>query len=195
MGHLHSIRLFNRVSLSAIAFAMAATFTACSDSSSSGTAGIFIETNTGNKQTARIMVSTTNLGISAGDTLVIHKETADTVGDIVHVSVVDMQRIADSLECVSGIMVVDIFPVGRYDSVQIHPIAGEKRSAAVDWEIAADTLNFDRTIGASFDGAVTLSLPQGFEDLAYANETFETCLSRYISKEPAAPASRILTAT
>ena len=105
--------------------------------------------------------------------IVVHKETADTVGDTAYVSIVDFQRIADSMECVSGIMVIDSFPVGQYDSVQIHPVSGEARSARVNWNIAADTLNFDNALKASFDGVAAIALPQGFEDLASADETFE----------------------
>ena len=157
----------------ALAFITAAGIIGCSNTSSSDTAGIFIETNTGNKQTARIAVSTASLDLSAGDTIVIHKETADTVGDTAYVSIVNLQRVADSIECVSGIMVIDSIPVGQYDSVQIHPVSGKARSASVNWSIAADTLNFDSALEASFDGVVAIALPQGFEDLASADEKFE----------------------
>lgn len=157
----------------AFAFITAAGIIGCSNTSSSDTAGIFIETNTGNKQTARIAVSTTNLDLSAGDTIVIHKETADTVGDTAYVSIVNLHRVADSMECVSGIMVIDSIPVGLYDSVQIHPVSGKARSASVNWSIAADTLNFDSALDASFDGVVAFALPQGFEDLANADEKFD----------------------
>ncbi|MBQ3720606.1 MAG: hypothetical protein II850_06400 [Fibrobacter sp.] len=157
----------------AFAFITAAGIIGCSNTSSSDTAGIFIETNTGNKQTARIAVSTASLDLSAGDTIVIHKETTDTVGDTAYVSIVNLQRIADSIECVSGIMVIDSIPVGLYDSVQIHPVSGKVRSASVNWSIAADTLNFDTALDASFDGVVAFALPQGFEDLANADEKFD----------------------
>ena len=157
----------------AFALATVASLIGCSESASDNTAGIFIETNTGNKVTARIAISTADLNLNAGDTIVVHKETADTVGDTAYVSIVDFQRIADSMECVSGIMVIDSFPVGQYDSVQIHPVSGEARSARVNWSIAADTLNFDNALKASFDGVAAIALPQGFEDLASADETFE----------------------
>ena len=157
----------------AFAFITAAGIIGCSNTSSSDTAGIFIETNTGNKQTARIAVSTASIDLSAGDTIVIHKETTDTVGDTAYVSIVNLQRIADSIECVSGIMVIDSIPVGLYDSVQIHPVSGKVRSASVNWSIAADTLNFDTALDASFDGVVAFALPQGFEDLANADEKFD----------------------
>ena len=157
----------------AFAFATATSIIGCSESASDNSAGIFIETNTGNKASARIAISTASLNLNAGDTIVVHKETADTVGDTAYVSVVDLQRIADSMECISGIMVIDSFPVGQYDSVQIHPVSGAARIANINWSIAADTLNFDSALEASFDGVATIAPPQGFEDLASANEKFE----------------------
>ena len=157
----------------AIAFITAAGIIGCSNTSSGDTAGIFIETNTGNKATARIAISTANLDLNAGDTIIVHKEIADTVGDTAYVSIVDLQRVANSTECVSGIMVIDSFPVGQYDSIQIHPVLGKVRSASVNWSIVADTLNFDSALEVFFDGVVPIRLPQGFEDLASNDEIFK----------------------
>ena len=48
----------------AFAFATATNIIGCSESASDNSAGIFIETNTGNKASARIAISTANLNSS-----------------------------------------------------------------------------------------------------------------------------------
>lgn len=139
---------------------------------STDSAGILIETNTGNK-TARILVSSKNLGINAGDTLVLNQTHADTLGDTIFVSKINYTRIADSLECNSGIMVLDSFPVGKFDSVKINSANGNSKSVFVSWNVVEDSLNFDSSLDAEFKGAVTLALPSDFKDLENANELYE----------------------
>lgn len=134
---------------------------------------VLIETNTGNKPLARILVSVENLGASIGDTLVVSRSSADTVGDTVYVFVLHYSRVFDSLDVASGIAMLDSLPEGMYDSVQVRSVAGTVRDVAVEWVASSDSLRFDAAMSAEFKGIVKIDLPDGFEDLAKANETFE----------------------
>lgn len=153
----------------------------CGNSNPS-TAGTFIETNTGNKVLietntgsgmARVMISVKNLEANAGDTLVVNKSAADTIGDTVYISKLHYSRVIDSIEVASGIAMLDSLPDGVYDSVQVHSASGIVRDIAVDWEASSDTLYFDGAMFAEFKGVAKLELPDGFEDLASADEIFE----------------------
>lgn len=153
----------------------------CGNSNPS-TAGTFIETNTGNKVLietntgsgmARVMISVKNLEANAGDTLVVNKSAADTIGDTVYISKLHYSRVIDSIEVASGIAMLDSLPDGVYDSVQVHSASGIVRDIAVDWEASSDTLYFDGAMSAEFKGVAKLELPDGFEDLASADEIFE----------------------
>ncbi len=161
-----------------LAFAFAAEcalafFAGCSNTSSTDSAGILIETNTGNKGLARILVSTENLDVVAGDTVVVFKASADTVGDTLYVDTVDYRHVATSIECASGVMSLDSLPVGDYESVSVHPLEGDVRTVAVSWDVEENSTNIDRALNAEFKGAVALVLPEGFEDLASSDEVFE----------------------
>ena len=146
----------------------------CSNTPSGGdSAGILIETNTGNKGVARILVSAENLDVVAGDTVVVFKASADTVGDTIYVDTVDYRHVATSIECASGVMALDSLPVGNYESVSVHPLEGDVRSVEVSWNVEENSTNIDRALDAEFKGAVALVLPEGFEDLAVSDEVFE----------------------
>jgi len=153
------------------AFGMAV-FSGCSNTPEE-TAGILIETNTGNKPVARILVSARNLDLAAGDTLVVFKASADTVGDTVFVDTVDYRHVADSLECASGVIALDSLPVGEYGSVRVAALSGKSREVEVSWNVSADSVNLDEALDAEFKGVASLPLPEGFEDLASVDETFE----------------------
>ena len=149
-------------------------FAGCSNTTSSNdSAGILIETNTGNKGVARILVSAENLDVVAGDTVVVFKASADTVGDTIYVDTVDYRHVATSIECASGVMALDSLPVGNYESVSVHPLEGDVRSVEVSWNVEENSTNIDRALDAEFKGAVALVLPEGFEDLAVSDEVFE----------------------
>ena len=168
----------NMFSSGRLAFAFAAVcalafFAGCSNTSSTDSAGILIETNTGNKAVARILVSTENLDVVAGDTVVVFKASADTVGDTLYVDTVDYRHVATSIECASGVMALDSLPVGDYESVSVHPLEGDVRSVAVSWNVEENSTNIDRALEAEFKGAVALVLPEDFEDLASSDEVFE----------------------
>lgn len=161
----------------AFAFVAACTFAfiaGCGDSSSPDSAGILIETNTGNKGVARILVSVENLDVVAGDTVVVFKASADTVGDTVYVDTVDYRHVTTSIEYVSGVMALDSLPVGNYESVFVHPLEGNVRSVEISWNVEENSTNIDRALDAEFKGAVALVLPEGFEDLASSDEVFES---------------------
>ena len=167
----------NMIGAGRLVFAFAvcalAFLTGCSNTSSTDSAGILIETNTGNKSLARILVSVESLDLFAGDTLVVFKASADTVGDTVYVDTVDYRHVATSVECASGVMALDSLPVGDYESVSVHPLEGDVRSVAVSWNVEENSTNIDRALDAELKGAVTLVLPEGFEDLAGSDEVFE----------------------
>lgn len=121
-------------------------------------AGVIIETNTGNKAVARVIVSTAALNMKAGDTLAL--------------SAARFFRVADSLDCVAGVMELDSVPVGKYDSAEVRPVEGSARSVAVNWDVSPDSVNIDPALGAGAIFAASLVLPGGFSDLAGSSEAF-----------------------
>lgn len=173
MGCFKNIFGSGRLAFAFVAVCALAFFAGCSNTSSTDSAGILIETNTGNKGLARILVSTENLDVVAGDTVVVFKASADTVGDTLYVDTVDYRHVATSIECESGVMSLDSLPVGNYESVSVHPLEGDVRTVAVSWNVEENSTNIDRALDAEFKGAVALVLPEGFEDLALSDEVFE----------------------
>ena len=174
MGCFKNIFDAGRLAFAFAAVCALAFFAGCSNTSSTDSAGILIETNTGNKGLARILVSTENLDVVAGDTVVVFKASADTVGDTLYVDTVDYRHVATSIECASGVMSLDSLPVGNYESVSVHPLEGDVRSVAVSWDVEENSTNIDRALDAEFKGAVALVLPEGFVDLASSDEVFES---------------------
>lgn len=174
MGCFRNIFDAGRLAFAFAAVCVLAFFAGCSNTSSTDSAGILIETNTGNKGLARILVSTENLDVVAGDTVVVFKASADTVGDTLYVDTVDYRHVATSIECESGVMSLDSLPVGDYESVSVHPLEGDVRTVVVSWNVAENSTNIDRALDAEFKGAVALVLPEGFEDLASSDEVFES---------------------
>ncbi|PWJ62573.1 Concanavalin A-like lectin/glucanases superfamily protein [Fibrobacter sp. UWB15] len=173
MGCFRNIFGAERLAFAFAAVCVLAFFAGCSNTSSTDSAGILIETNTGNKGLARILVSTENLDVVAGDTVVVFKASADTVGDTLYVDTVDYRHVATSIECASGVMSLDSLPVGDYESVSVHPVDGAVRTVAVSWNVEEKSTNVDRALDAEFKGAVALVLPEGFVDLASSDEVFE----------------------
>ncbi|WP_298768099.1 LamG-like jellyroll fold domain-containing protein [uncultured Fibrobacter sp.] len=173
MGRFRNMFSSGRLAFAFVAACALAFFAGCSDTSSADSAGILIETNTGNKSVARVLVSVENLNIVAGDTVVVFKVSADTVGDTLYVDTVNYRHVATSIECASGVMSLDSLPVGDYESVSVHPLEGNVRTVAVSWNVEENSTNIDRALDAEFKGAVALVLPEGFEDLALSDEVFE----------------------
>ncbi|MDY6284219.1 MAG: hypothetical protein SPL19_04440 [Fibrobacter sp.] len=99
--------------------------------SSGDSAGILIETNTGNKGLARVYVSTEVWDLSTGDTLRLALSTRDTVGDTVYVYECDYRKVVDSLSVLSGMLLLDSVPVGKYDSVTVYALDGDVRVYAL----------------------------------------------------------------
>lgn len=140
--------------------------------SDSGVAGTMIETNTGNRASARVFVSTSALGLHTNDTLLVLLTEADTVGDTVYVSKWKFEKVADTVSIVSGILELDSVPVGKYDSIEIHSAGGEIKTVSVDWDVSPKGILFDESLGVSPVGMVEISLPEEFGDLASSGETF-----------------------
>lgn len=165
---------------------MAMLFAACS--SDSGVAGILIETNTGNKVLietntghgmARVMISVDDFGISEGDTLQLSRTERDTVGDTIHITSYYTEDVVNAIDMALGYVSMDSVPALDYDSLTIVPVEGESRSIAV--EVIAEegvTYRID-SVGVVVDSSVAeivqvaLELPEGFEDLSSADETFK----------------------
>ena len=78
MGCFRNMIGSRRLAFAFVAVCVLAFFAGCSNTSSTDSAGILIETNTGNKGVARILVSTENLDVVVGDTVVVFKASADT---------------------------------------------------------------------------------------------------------------------
>ncbi len=115
-------------------------FIGCGNSSSDA-AGIFIETNTGNKVLietntgsgmARVMVIIDDLQISEGDTLQLSRTVRDTVGDTVFTSSEYLEEIADNADIVLGYVTIDNIPALNYDTLTILPAKGSAISIALN---------------------------------------------------------------
>lgn len=109
-------------------------------SPSGDSAGILIETNTGNKGFARVYVATKVWNLSAGDTVSLALSDRDTVGDTVYVYENDYRKVVDSLSALSGMLQLDSVPVGEYDSVTVYEQDGDVRVYAVNLEIESDEI-------------------------------------------------------
>ena len=110
-----------------IAFALitAIHFIACSDNAADSSAGIFIETNTGNKASACLYVPTELWKLSAGDTVSLEQSRRDTIGDTIYITESDYRKVADSTSIASGMLILDSVPEGRYDSVTVYTSDGK----------------------------------------------------------------------
>jgi len=115
-------------------------FIGCGNSSSDA-AGIFIETNTGNKVLietntgsgmARVMIIIDDLQISEGDTLQLSRTVRDTVGDTVFTSSEYLEEIADNADIVLGYVTIDNIPALNYDTLTILPAKGSAISIALN---------------------------------------------------------------
>lgn len=144
----------------------------CSNSDSVNSAGTIIETNTGHKTLARLFISTKALDLQSGDSLLITQTTKDTVGDTIYVFNFRSIEIIDSLDVTAGVMMLDSIPIGNYDSVSIHSVAGDVRDVAVDWNVIESETNFDEALEISDGGTFSLSLLEDFMDLVNVDEIF-----------------------
>lgn len=151
-------------------FLFAAFCISCGDSAR--TAGTIIETNTGNKECARVFVSAAALELKAGDTVFVRQTESDSSGDTIFVTEYVYGKYADSLAVASGILSLDSVPVGTYDTAEVRSTGGEVRKVSVNWTSEENEVSFDPALGSEFKGTISLSLPEGFEDLATASETF-----------------------
>ena len=120
-----------------IAFALitAIHFIACSDNAADSSAGIFIETNTGNKASACIYVPTELWKLSAGDTVSLEQSRRDTIGDTIYITESDYRKVADSTSIASGTLILDSVPEGRYDSVTVYTSDGKTHVFATNIDI------------------------------------------------------------
>ena len=118
-----------------------ATFAGCSNTSLPDSAGILIETNTGNKVLietntgngmARILVLTESLDIAEGDALQLSRTVRDTIGDTVFASKAFLEEIAGNADIVMGYVAFDSVPALEYDSLTILPAKGNAISIALD---------------------------------------------------------------
>lgn len=100
-------------------------FIACSDNASNSSAGIFIETNTGNKASACVYVPTELWKLSAGDTVSLEQSRRDTIGDTIYITESDYRKVADSTSIASGTLILDSVPEGHYDSVTVYTSDGQ----------------------------------------------------------------------
>ena len=120
-----------------IAFALitAIHFIACSDNAADSSAGIFIETNTGNKASACIYVPTELWKLSAGDTVSLEQSRRDTIGDTIYITESDYRKLADSTSIASGTLILDSVPEGHYDSVTVYTSDGKTHVFATNIDI------------------------------------------------------------
>ena len=141
MGCFRNIFDAGRLAFAFVAVCMLAFFAACSNTSSTDSAGILIETNTGNKVlietntgsgTARILVLTESLDIAEGDTLQLSRTVRDTIGDTVFTSKAFLEEIAGNANIVMGYVAFDSVPALEYDSLTILPAKGNAISIALD---------------------------------------------------------------
>ena len=110
-------------------------FIACSDNAADSSAGIFIETNTGNKASACIYVPTELWKLSAGDTVSLEQSRRDTIGDTIYITESDYRKVADSTSIASGTLILDSVPEGRYDSVTVYTSDGKTHVFATNIDI------------------------------------------------------------
>lgn len=157
-------------------------FAACS--SETGVAGTLIETNTGNKVLietntgngfARVMISIAELGVSEGDTLQLSRTERDTVGDTIFVTGYYTEDVVNGVDVALGFVAMDSVPVGSYDSLTVVPLEGDARTLPVDLSVEEGGIyRVDEGGSVAVEPIrVSIRLPEGFEDLADADEVFE----------------------
>ena len=147
-------RTFCKVIINTIFFLL---LVSCSNSDNN-TAGILIETNTGNKQVACILISVKETDLKAGYTITI-PET-------------DVNKVIDSLEVLAGVGVIENIPVGTYDSIIVVTPEDSSFVKTIYWNVIADTLNYDTAlhIGQTLKEQITLKNQAG--NFMNANEDF-----------------------
>lgn len=115
-------------------------------SSETNTAGILIETNTGNKSLiinngdrgmARVLILVNELKISEGDTLQLIHSLRDSIGDTIFISTEYLEQIVDNADIVMEYVAIDSVPTMEYDSLIILPIKGNIRSIALNLDAKA----------------------------------------------------------
>ena len=151
----------------ALAFITAAGIIGCSDTSSSDTAGIFIETNTGNKASARVYVPTALWDLSAGDTVSLEQAHHDTLGDTIYVYENDYRKVVDSASVAAELLLLDSVPEGIYDSVKVFGTDGESRAIAIEMEIGNKESYYLDSTGIRELVVEELSGTIGYSDFSY----------------------------
>lgn len=121
----------------------------------SDVAGTLVETNTGNKACAQILISTGALELKRNDTISLKKS---------------YRRIVSDLDAKSGIMLLDSVPVGQYDSLEVRSEKGIF-TRKISWTILEDSTAIDPALGASFNGSLSISVPQ---EISTAHEIFDS---------------------
>ena len=152
-----------------IAFALitAIHFIACSDNAADSSAGIFIETNTGNKASACIYVPTKLWKLSAGDTVSLEQSRRDTIGDTIYITESDYRKVADSTSIASGTLILDSVPEGRYDSVTVYTSDGKTHVFATNIDIDKEQTYYLDTAGVREVTIVENTGTVDFSDVIY----------------------------
>lgn len=148
------------------------------------TAGILIETNTGNKGVARVYVAPELWELAVGDTVSLALSERDTMGDTVYVYENDYRKVVDSLAVETGMFRMDSVPAGEYDSVTVYGQEGV-RSYATDLDIEENesyviNSNGVKEISASDD---IVSVLEGNAQFYFSVETFGMAEGETLSME------------
>lgn len=157
-----------------LAASIVAMFAGCSNTTSGNdSAGILIETNTGNKGFARVYVGVDLWNLSVDDTVSLALSERDTVGDTVYVYENDYRKVVDSAAFLAGVLQMDSVPVGEYDSVKVYEADGGIRTIAVDLEIEKDESYFVDEEGAIPVTQKNVSVNTGTAQFYVSVESFE----------------------
>lgn len=133
MGCFRNVIGAGRLALAFVAVCVLALLAGCSNTSSTDSAGILIETNTGNKVLietntgsgmARVLVLTEGLDIAEGDTLRLSRTVRDSVGDTVFISMGYLEEVAGNANLVMGYVAFDSVPALDYDALIILSVKG-----------------------------------------------------------------------
>ena len=153
--------------MATLALAAAISFIGCSDSTSGNTAGIIIETNTGNKGSARVYVPTELWDLSTGDTVSLEQIHRDTIGDTIFVHENDYRKVADSTSIASGLLLLDSVPEGRYDSVTVYTSDGKTQVFTTNIDIDKEQTYYLDSAGDRELAIEELSGTIGLSDISY----------------------------
>ena len=158
---------------------------ACSENvgSTGDSAGILIETNTGNRQVACVVVATDLWDLEPQDLVSLVLSIRDTAGDTVYIYENEYLKVVDSASVESGKIVLDSLPEGLYKWVTVTSATGESRSIAIDWNIGGGKTYFvdedgvlkisNGNVAEDSTDSVRIVLPAGFEFLANVDEVFK----------------------